>query len=582
LSARMAYHGGGIVLTVEDEYGEIDELMPLLRALREKRRYFRFRSGAFLDLSGAEEWQRIAEAAMEAEADAAARAASPDLRPLPSYRAMYLRALMEQAGLPLKMDERSDETTAMRYTAPEPRVQGLRGYQRRGYEWLMTLDALHMGGILADDMGLGKTVQMIAAIDGSRQAASEWLPSLIVAPTSLLYNWLNEFRLFAPWLTVTLLQGSQAQRGALIEDLRNERPDVVITSYPLLRRDIEALKEISFHFAVLDEAQQIKNAASVSAQAVKALNARTRVCLTGTPMENHVGELWSLMDFCLPGYLPGYARFLRRYADGEDVDGLRQRIRPFLMRRLKTDVLSELPPKLEKTLYAGMTEEQSRVYQAVLYQSRERVRGILENRGLAKGRTEVLAAITQLRQVCCHPSLCMDGYLGTSGKEELLMDILPGALRAGSRALLFSQFTTMLRLLEKRLREAGIHTLYLDGETPVKTRQELTEAFNGGEGQVFLISLKAGGTGLNLTGADTVIHYDPWWNPAAQDQATSRAYRIGQDKPVTVMSLVTHGTIEEQVLKLGERKRKLFDRLITAGEDLPTRLTEQEILSLFE
>ena len=342
------------------------------------------------------------------------------------------------------------------------------------------------------------------------------------------------------------------------------------------------MKDISFRFAILDEAQQIKNVQSVGAHAVKLLSAETRIALTGTPMENHAGELWSLFDFVLPGYLPHYSDFLRRWGEGQNADDLRRRIRPFLMRRVKGDVLGELPEKMESVLMAELPPEQRRVYDAALLQKRERVNRILQDKGMGRGRAEVLSAITELRQICCHPALCLPDYDGVSGKLELLMDVLPGSLAAGRRALIFSQFTSMLHIIEKRLQQEGIPYLYLDGDTPPAKRLELTERFNGGETNVFLISLKAGGTGLNLTGADLVIHYDPWWNPTAEEQATGRAHRIGQTKKVEVLRLVVHHSIEEQVLKMSDRKRRLFDKLITPGEEMPTKLTEQDILSLFD
>ena len=299
-------------------------------------------------------------------------------------------------------------------------------------------------------------------------------------------------------------------------------------------------------------------------------------------MENHAGELWSLFDFVLPGYLPRYTDFLRRFGEGQNAQDLRRRIRPFLMRRVKGEVLGELPERMESVLMAELPPEQRRVYDAALLQKRERVDRILRDRGLARGRTEVLSAITELRQICCHPALCLPDYDGLSGKLELLMDVLPGALAAGRRALIFSQFTSMLRIIGKRLKTEDISYLYLDGETPAPARLELTKRFNAGEAQVFLISLKAGGTGLNLTGADLVIHFDPWWNPTAEEQATGRAHRIGQTKRVEVLRLVVHHSIEEQVLRMSDRKRRLFDRLITPGEEMPTRLTEKDILALFD
>ena len=580
LSGRMTARGGGITLEMLDGDRPIEELYPLMRAIYEKQHYFRLKTGEFLELTGLEGWEDLARALTE-DQQAEAAALAEDARPLTAFRASYLKNLLEEAGLPYTADRQTEELTGFRYQAPPAAVEALKPYQTVGYQWLMTLDHLQMGGILADEMGLGKTVETIAAIERVNALEPGCGPSMIVAPTSLIFNWAQEVARFAPSLRVQVIQGSQPEREALYRALDAGDTVLIITSYPLLRRDIDLAARVPLRFAVLDEAQQIKNAQSITARAVKRLNAHTRIALTGTPLENHVGELWSLMDYCLPGYLPPYAAFLRRYDEENDLDDLRRRIRPFLLRRVKEDVLAELPERLEKTLYAEMTEAQKRVYDAVVWQCRSRVERAVQEHGFDRAQMEILSAMTQLREICCHPALCMDGYIEGSGKEELFIDVVLPALAAGHRVLVFSQFTRMLSLLEQRLRAEGVSTLYLDGATPTQERLELTERFNGGEGQVFLISLKAGGTGINLTGADTVIHYDPWWNPTAQEQATSRAHRLGQTRPVTVLSLVTHGTIEEQVVRLGERKKSLFDRLITPGETLPETLTKEEVMALF-
>ena len=576
LSGSLQMRNGALRLEMLDGETPVEELYPLLEALRRRQRYFRFKEGTYLDLSDLAEWQPLAEAVCESTE-------STGRENLGACWAAYLAALIRENGLDVRLDGGAARAASLSYDAPEAPVTCLRPYQERGYQWLMALHALGMGGILADDMGLGKTVQMLSALLAAVRTEKEKKPSIIVSPTSLTYNWLSECARFTPALSVMLITGGQAARAEQIEALKGENaPDVVITSYPLIRRDIALMRDIPFRFAVLDEAQQIKNVQSVGAHAVKQLTADTRVALTGTPMENHAGELWSLFDFVLPGYLPRYGDFLRRWGEGQNADDLRRRIRPFLMRRVKEDVLRELPEKLETVVMADLPPEQRRVYDAALLQKRERVNALLRERGMAKGRAEVLSAITELRQICCHPALCLPDYAGLSGKMELLMDILPGALAAGRRALVFSQFTSMLHLIEKRLSQAGIPYLYLDGETPAAQRLDLTRRFNDGETDVFLISLKAGGTGLNLTGADLVIHYDPWWNPTAEEQATGRAHRIGQTKKVEVLRLVVHNSIEEQVLRMSARKRRLFDQLITPGEEMPTRLTDKDILSLFD
>lgn len=574
LRGAMRLINNRLTLTMYDGDTPLDEFMPLMEALRRRRRYFRFRDGTFLDLSDETKWQALAEAVAESESDPAN---------LGACRTAYFSSLVRADALPVTLDD--DARRAAQFIIddmPLP-LSCLRPYQERGFRWLCALHEMHMGGVLADDMGLGKTVQAIALILAYQRTQKEKLPSLIVAPTSLTYNWMSELKRFAPEMRVMLMQGGQAARGQQMDALLgDDAPDVVITSYPLIRRDIALMCDIPFRFAILDEAQQIKNISSVGAQAVKQLNAQTRYALTGTPMENHAGELWSIFDFVLPGYLPRYTDYLRRYGEGQNAEDLRRRIRPFLMRRLKSEVLCELPEKLESVMMAELAPEQRRVYDAALILKRERVNEILRVKGLQRGRAEVLSAITELRQICCHPALCLPEYQGVSAKTELLMDMLLSALDSGRRVLVFSQFTSMLRIIEKRLGEAQIASLYLDGETPPAERLTLTNRYNSGEKDVFLISLKAGGTGLNLTGADMVIHYDPWWNPTAEEQATGRAHRIGQTRNVEVIRLIAHNSIEEQVLSMSDRKRRLFDRLITPGEEMPTKLSEKDILSLFD
>jgi len=582
-SLRM--QDGALQLEMTEDGEPTPEIAAILQALRDRKRYFRLKDGAFLDLSDMEEWRELAEAAVGAGgADPAQDAPSQrGLLEIESYRAAYLVSLLEGGALPLKADASVRELVQSMDSegepCPEPLNGMLRPYQLRGFMWMQALHRLRMGGILADDMGLGKTLQVISLLLWAGRKEDK-TPSIVVAPTSLVYNWLSEIRRFAPEMTVLVGEGTQQQRAAQIARLASKDcgVDVYITSYPLIRRDIALLSRIAFRFAILDEAQYIKNAMSVGAGAVKQLRAQTRFALTGTPMENHPGELWSIFDFVLPGYLLSFAQFMHRFGDGGESEILRRRIRPFLLRRLKGDVLKELPEKNEIQMMADMTEEQRRVYQASLLRLRPRIQDMASG----GNRIEILAAITELRQICGHPSLVLPSYAASSGKMDLLLDILPGALEAGHRALIFSQFTRMLRILQRRLEAAGISCMYLDGETPPRRRIEMVEQFNGGQGQVFLISLKAGGSGLNLTGADTVIHFDPWWNPAAEDQATDRAHRIGQKHTVNVIRLITRGSIEEQVVRLGEKKRALFDQMITAGEAMPTQLSQEDIRALFE
>lgn len=588
---RSYISDGKLIMSLEGELGELppQELVAILAALRDRKKYFRLHNGSMLSLDevGAD-WLELADAV----ADAGVVRKSGVLE-LESYRATYLNSLLQ--GLSnMQTDESVDSASRLEAPAdpcPEALRSVLRPYQLRGFEWLQALYKLRLGGVLADDMGLGKTLQMIALMLYATECDGH-MPSLVVAPTTLTYNWLSEINKFAPNLRALVLDGTRVKRQELIEKLQTRHDvDVLITSYPLIRRDGELLSEFKFRFCILDEAQNIKNAQSVGAEAVRQIDALSRFALTGTPMENHPGELWSIFNFVMPGYLLSNSAFMRQHGQGQNAEQLRAKLRPFLLRRLKRDVLPELPEKVEQTIVAEPTPEQLDVYRASMLRLRGHVKELLgqgEGGSFGRSRIEVLSAITELRQICCHPRLCLDEYQGSSGKLELLMDILPGALEAGHRVLLFSQFTSMLSIIKERLSEAGIRWLYLDGQTPAEERIELVKRFNAGaeagEGaaDVFLISLKAGGSGLNLTGADMVIHYDPWWNPAVEDQATDRVHRIGQTRSVQVLRLITRDTVEQGVLEMSQRKRALFDQVITAGDTIPTQLTEQEILALFQ
>ncbi len=593
LRGAMRMNGAALELKFEENGEPAQEIYAIMEAIARKRRYFRLKDGSFLDLSAMDEWQQLAESIAEAATVEGIdfMSGTADTVQLQAYRACYLESLLKGLDIPVTVDDSVHETVHDLLDPTEKPIElpgnlTLRPYQQRGVQWMHTLDRLHLGGVLADDMCLGKTVQVIALLLMAKaEAPDECRTSIVVAPTTLTYNWLSELERFAPNLSVMVMAGTAAQRASQIRHVKEARDvDVLITSYPLIRQDIQQLADMEFRFAILDEAQHIKNAGSKGAIAVRQLKAMTRFALTGTPLENGVGELWSIFNFVLPGYLLSYSAFMRRYQDGGDADDLRRRIRPFLMRSLKKAVLTELPDKIEQVLTAQMTPEQEKVYQATMLRLRDRVDAIVKEKGFDKGRTEVLAAITQLREICCHPALVLDDYSGASCKLDMLLEILPEAIAKGRRVLLFSTFTSMLKILRRELEGSGYSCMYLDGDTPAPRRVEMCEQFNGGTGDeahIFLISLKAGGTGLNLTGADMVIHYDPWWNPAAEEQATDRAYRIGQTRKVEVLRLVTHGSIEEQVVALGQRKKALFDQLIKPGESQVSGLSPQEIMSLF-
>ncbi len=445
--------------------------------------------------------------------------------------------------------------------APDGFPVPLRSYQLQGLAWLQFLRQLDMGGVLADDMGLGKTVQTLAHLLLEKRAGRANLPSLVVAPTSLMYNWKAEAARYAPELRVLVLQG--AGRKPLFEAMVQH--DVVLTTYPLLSRDEELLQAQHFHLLVLDEAHNIKNPKTRAAQVAGSLQARHRLCLTGTPVENNLGELWSLFNFLMPGLLGSEKSFRELYRTpierGGDVarqQQLARRLAPFLLRRTKEMVATELPAKTEIIRAVELDGPQRDLYETIRISMQQRVRDEVGSRGLAGSQIIVLDALLKLRQVCCDPSLVkLDSArkVSRSAKLELLLDLLHDLLAEGRRILVFSQFTSMLALIEAELEKARIGYVQLTGDT--QDRQTPVDRFQRGDVPLFLISLKAGGVGLNLTAADTVIHYDPWWNPAVENQATDRAHRIGQDKPVFVYKLVAAGTVEEKILALQHRKAQL-------------------------
>lgn len=591
-TAKASFHmrGGRLVFSLLEEGEPAEELLPILQAVAQRQQYVRLKSGEFLDVRDFTALAPVVQELLDAAAldDPQADAEARELR-FGGYRAAYMVSMLRMAGARTEADDAVEQAIRSlsegdgleEQYVPHRLQKKLAPYQRRGCGWLLSLYEARMGGILADEMGLGKTVQVIAALSAAKRKEGVQ-KSIIVTPTSLTYHWLAELKRFDDSLTVRMIAGPREERRRAIAEMKeSDDVDVILTSYPLLRRDIECFRGLPLRFAVLDEAQSVKNAQSQGAVAAKELNAQARIALTGTPMENHTGELWSIFDFVLPGYLGAQSAFLRRYGGGEHAEELRDRIRPFLMRRLKSEVLADLPQKREQSLYAAMTPEQGRVYGELLQTLRRHVGQALENGSLPRARMQVLSILLKLRQVCCHPKLFLPDYEGTSGKLELLVQIVHTAIAAKRRMLIFSQFVGMLQLIKKRLAREGVQTLYLDGDTRPQLRQELCDRFNGGAGNVFLISLKAGGTGLNLTGADLVVHYDPWWNPATEDQATDRAHRIGQTKDVDVIKLIAQGTIEEKVTDLSRRKRAIFDRVVIAGETELASLTEEDIRALF-
>ena len=470
----------------------------------------------------------------------------------------------------------------------------LRPYQKQGVAWLHFLRENGFGGILADEMGLGKTLQTLAFFNSLRNSecglrnesarGNILNPHLIVCPTSLVFNWVAEAKKFAPELKILALHG--ADRHALFSEIKNS--DIVVTSYALIRRDADRYREIEFDTTVLDEAQHIKNRQTQNAQAVKAVKSKHRLVLTGTPLENSVLDLWSIFDFLMPGYLGSAKDFRERYelpiAKAKDADAqarLARRLRPFLLRRLKREVAKDLPAKLEQVSFCELTPGQRGVYQQVIEASRKEVLEAVGAQGLAKSRMVVLSALLRLRQICCDLRLLKLENVNpanASGKLDLFGELLEEVIDGGHRVLVFSQFVSMLTLLKERLVAEGIEFCYLDGST--SDRGAVVEKFQQGAVPVFLISLKAGGVGLNLTGADTGIHFDPWWNPAVEDQATDRAHRIGQTRVVTSYKLITRDTVEEKILTLQNRKREIIQATIGGEEEFAAALNWDEIQEL--
>lgn len=585
--AAVGISVSGGLLTLDLDTGEFppEELEALYQSLLRKKRYHKLRDGRYLMLDGSP-CEKIAEVAHMTQLKA------EDLKSgrvtMPSFRGLYLDKVLEkQEGLRIRRDDsyramiRNFKAVAESDYAPPPELDNrLRSYQRVGFQWLKTLESNGFGGILADEMGLGKTVQMIAFLSTATRVQTG-APNLVVCPASLVLNWGDEFEKFAPFLRVNLILGSVSERKAQITG--NDGADVWVTSYDLLKRDITLYEKREFYCCVLDEGQTIKNQSTAVSKAVKKINCRQRFVMTGTPIENRLSELWNLFDFLMPGYLFSHASFLAKLEKPivQSGDAAAQRrlgllVQPFLLRRLKKDVLKELPPKAEHIRRIPLSEEERKVYLAEAAQARKSFAAE------PQGKLQILAELTRLRQICCDPRLCFENYRGESSKLEACLELCAGMAENGHQILLFSQFTTMLGLLRKRLDEKKLTSFTLEGSTPKEKRAQLVRDFNAGKASVFLISLKAGGTGLNLTAADVVIHYDPWWNLAAQNQATDRAHRIGQTSHVQVYKLIAKNTIEEKILELQEKKAALMDAISGNSEESILNMSPKELAKLLE
>ena len=608
VSMGVSLGGGWLDLKIETAGIDPAELLQVLSEYRQKKKYYRMKNGEFLQLSGG---GLQALDSLTADLGLTKSEFQAGEAKIPAYRAFYLDSLSGDGRMKLFQRDEAygmmvrDLKTAqsVSYAVPAVLEKTLREYQKIGYTWMRTLARYHFGGILADDMGLGKTLQVIALLTAFYQEKTEQkaagnegsgselpLPSLIVCPASLVYNWGQEFARFSPEIRVLLIAGTAKERQEQLEEQMrmeaSERAQVIITSYDLLKRDRAAYLGRTFEYEIIDEAQVIKNAKTQGAKAVKEISANARFALTGTPVENRLSELWSIFDFLMPGFLYSYRKFRERYElpivknqDPEALTALRRMTGPFVLRRLKKDVLRELPGKEERIVYSAASGRQQKLYTASALKLKEALAG---GAWSGNGKLEVLSQLMRLRQICCDPALCFEDYTGESAKLETCVSLIASASAAGHKILLFSQFASMLERIRERLLQEGISSHLLVGATPKEERSRMVQAFASDEVPVFLISLKAGGTGLNLTAADIVIHYDPWWNVAAQNQATDRAYRIGQEKPVTVYKLILKDTIEENLLKLQNAKLALAAQVVSEGMASLGDLSQNELMELFE
>jgi hypothetical protein len=590
VSVGVSVSSGLLELDIATDDVSPQELLDLLGSYRLKKKYYRLKDGSFVDL---EESNLETLAQMVETLHLKPKEFIKGKMHLPMYRTLYLDKMLEEnETIYSSRDSHFREVVKgfktvkdADFEEPKSLSRIMRNYQKNGYKWLRTLEAWKFGGILADDMGLGKTLQMIAVLLAAKEEGKKGT-SLVVAPASLVYNWGEELKRFAPALKVTLITGNQEERRAKI--MEDQEADVMVTSYDLLKRDIAFYEDRQFLYEVIDEAQYIKNHTTAAAKAVKVINSQIRYALTGTPIENRLSELWSIFDYLMPGLLYGYDVFKKeietpivKNQDKDAMERLQKMAGPFILRRLKEDVLKDLPKKMEESRYVRLGDAQQKLYDGqVLHMKAELAKQ--DDSDFNKNKMMILAELTRLRQICCDPSLCYENYKGDGAKLEACMQLISSAMDGGHRMLVFSQFTSMLEILERELEKEKIPYFKITGSTSKEKRLQMVKAFNEGDTPVFLISLKAGGVGLNLTGADVVIHYDPWWNLAVQNQATDRAHRIGQTKKVTVYKLIAKGTIEEKIQELQEKKRDLAEQVIGGETGNLGSLSREEIMGLLE
>lgn len=576
---------------------DLQELQEIMEKYRMKKKYHRLKDGSFLKIDQNDAMQFINSITDGLDIDYK-KIENGSLK-LPLSRSMYLDRLLknlkntnvvknsEYKDLIATVDHKDIEELI---TAPKGLNANLRSYQLMGYKWLTLLDKYGLGGILADDMGLGKTVQMLAVVLSYIENAKNPKPSIVVCPSSLTLNWENEINKFAPSIKTLIIHGNSEERAKQIRSILDYQ--IIVTSYDSLKRDIEIYEEqnIEFKYIIADEAQYIKNNNTQNAKKIKVIHSETRYALTGTPIENSLSELWSIFDFIMPGYLLSYKKFKEQYeipiTKDNDIDcmnRLKMMIEPFVLRRIKKEVLTELPDKTVTVLNNEMQDEQLKIYASYIARAKEEaIREIGEN-GFERSQIKILALLMRLRQICCHPSLFLNNYHGESSKMNQCMEVIKDAILAGHKILLFSGYTSMFEILERELKREKIKYSKLTGQTKVGDRIKLVDEFNENEEiKVFLISLKAGGTGLNLIGADVVIHYDPWWNLSAENQATDRTYRIGQKRNVQVYKLITKNSIEEKIYELQKKKARLAENMLSTQQTFINKLSKDDIMALFE
>ena len=576
----IRYENNWMEMFFNDKFFKEDELVEVLAAINKKKRFHLLKDGTILNLQE-KFFQDLEEVMDNVDVKASDVKEANNSLKLPIFKILQIEHYIDQKDMPeevIKFLHCLRNYKFLDYPIDLKISRVLRDYQKEGARWLMNLAYYRLSGVLADDMGLGKTLEIITLLKSCRTKK----PNIIVAPASLTYNWYNEFKKWTPTLDVALVTGNAVCREKIIQKIKPGQ--TIITSYDYLKRDLSLYQAIDFHFMIIDEAQAIKNYLTKNSEAVKSINSISRFALTGTPIENSLADLWSIFDFCLPGYLKSYEKFKYNYEveivknqDSSALENLNKQILPFILRRTKSEVLRELPPKFEQVIYVQMSEEQEAVYNATLAQAREK---IIQANG--ENKMYIFSMLTRLRQICCHPRLYVDNYGGDSAKFNVIKDIVYEAIHANHRILIFSQFTSMLDILDESLKHYDIAHFKLTGATPSHERAELVDKFNENQDiKVFLISLKAGGTGLNLVGADTVIHYDPWWNLSAENQASDRVHRIGQKNNVQIIKMITKDSIEEKILNLQLQKKELFEKVVSEESSILSKLTNEELLSLF-